>query len=91
MSKELKSIFIYNKNETAINVNFFNSNIYLTQKQIADLFGTSRTNITKHIKNIYDSLELAENATSEFLELVTRRFKKLYQEAGLVINLPVES
>lgn len=70
MSKELKSIFIYNKDEIAINANFFNSNIYLTQKQIADLFGTSRTNITKHIKNIYDSLELAENTTSEFLELV---------------------
>jgi len=37
-------------------------NIWLTQSQIADLFGTKRPAITKHIKNIFESKELTEKS-----------------------------
>ena len=44
--------------------------VWLTQQQMAELFGTQRQAVTKHLKNIYDSEELSKNATSSILELV---------------------
>lgn len=35
--------------------------VWLTQAQIAELFGTKRPAITKHLNNIYSSGELVEN------------------------------
>jgi len=36
--------------------------IWLTQQKIADLFGVDRTVITKHLKNIFSSIELMEDS-----------------------------
>ena len=45
-----------------------NETVWLTQAQIADLFGTKRPAITKHLKNIYASQELDESSTCSILE-----------------------
>lgn len=42
--------------------------LWLTQQQIADLFGTRRQAITKHLKNIFSSGELEEGAVCSILE-----------------------
>ena len=42
--------------------------VWLTQQQIADLFGTKRPAITKHLANIYKSGELEEKSTCSILE-----------------------
>ncbi len=42
--------------------------IWATQDQIADLFGTQRPAITKHLKNIFESKELELNSVSSILE-----------------------
>lgn len=42
--------------------------VWLTQQQIADLFGTKRPAITKHLSNIYASGELDKNSTCSILE-----------------------
>ncbi|MCH5236090.1 MAG: virulence RhuM family protein [Muribaculaceae bacterium] len=42
--------------------------VWLTQQQIADLFGTKRPAITKHLANIYKSGELEERSTCSILE-----------------------
>ena len=42
--------------------------VWLTQQQIADLFGTQRPAITKHLANIYKSGELEEKSTCSILE-----------------------
>ena len=44
--------------------------VWLTQQQMADLFGTKRQAVTKHLKNIYEVGELEKEATSSILELV---------------------
>lgn len=44
--------------------------VWANQQQIADLFGTKRQAITKHIRKIYDEEELDQNATSSKMELV---------------------
>lgn len=46
--------------------------IWLTQAQMADLFGTGRPAITKHLANIYRSGELEESVVCSILEHTTR-------------------
>lgn len=46
--------------------------IWLTQQQIADLFGTQRPSITKHLGNIFKTGELDENVVSSILEHTTK-------------------
>jgi hypothetical protein len=43
-------------------------NIWLTQDKIALLFGVQRPAITKHLKNIFESGELAEQTVSSIME-----------------------
>ncbi len=46
--------------------------IWLTQEQIALLFGTQRPAVTKHLKNIFESGELDEKVVSSILEHTTK-------------------
>lgn len=66
-------IIIYQTSDgvTAMDVRLENETIWLTQKQIAGLFGTKRPAITKHLKNIFVSGELDENAVCSILEHTT--------------------
>lgn len=45
-----------------------NENIWLTQDKIAELFGVQRPAVTKHLKNIFESDELQEEAVCSILE-----------------------
>ena len=46
--------------------------VWLNQAQMAELFGTKRQAITKHLQNIYDCAELKRDTTSSILELVRK-------------------
>lgn len=46
-----------------INVRFVDETVWLTQQQMAELFQSSRTNITEHIRHIYEEDELDEVST----------------------------
>lgn len=70
--------------ETAIDVTLEHDTIWLTQKQIAELFGTKRPAITKHLKNIFLSGELDETSVSSILEHTAADGKKY---ATLFYNL----
>ena len=50
--------------------------VWLSQAQMAELFGTGRQAITKHLQNIYECEELEKNATSSILELVRKEGKR---------------
>ncbi len=62
---ESNEILIYEDKDgaTKVNVKFANEDIWLTKYQIADIYKTSRQNIEKHIKNIYDDKELEQSST----------------------------
>lgn len=64
---------------TALDVRLEQDTIWLTQKQIAELFGTKRPAITKHLKNVFLSGELEENSTCSILEHVGNDGKQHYQ------------
>jgi Virulence protein len=66
-------IVMYQPDETIrLEVRMDNETVWLTQQQMAELFGTKRQAITKHLQNIYDSEELKKKATSSILELVRK-------------------
>ena len=46
-----------------LNVKLENDTVWLTQSQMAELFGVDRTSIVRHIRNIYKSEELDQNST----------------------------
>ena len=47
---------------TELNVRLEKDTVWLTQSQMANLFGVDRTVIVRHIRNIYKSEELYEDA-----------------------------
>ncbi|MBI4054390.1 MAG: virulence protein RhuM/Fic/DOC family protein [Candidatus Doudnabacteria bacterium] len=62
-------IIIYKAAEgPEIQVKFEDDSVWLSQAQIAELFGTKRPAITKHLKNIFKAAELSENSVCSILE-----------------------
>jgi hypothetical protein len=47
----------------SVDVRFDEDTVWLTQQQIAELFGTARSNVVEHIKHIYEEGELQAVAT----------------------------
>ncbi len=70
----MSEIVIYQTNdkETQVEIQFEHDTFWLTQQQIANLFGTQRPAITKHIGNIFNSGELDEKVVSSILEHTTK-------------------
>jgi len=71
MNNEQKGeILIYQSEEgnTKIEVRLENENIWLTQAQLVELYQSSKSNISEHIKHIFEEGELSE-------ELVVRKFR----------------
>ena len=69
-SKELK---------TRLDVRVEDETIWLTQQQIVELFDSSKANISEHIKHIFESGELVENAT-------VRKFRTVQLEGNRKVN-----
>ena len=62
-------VVLYQPNDTIrLEVKLEQETVWLTQQQIADLFGTKRQAITKHLANIFKSGELEEFSVSSILE-----------------------
>ena len=49
--------------QTKIDVRLENETVWLTQNQMAELFQTTKQNVSSHIKNIFEEGELSENST----------------------------
>ena len=68
-SQDKGEIVIYQPNEvTRLEVRVEGETVWLTQEQIALLFGVKRPAITKHIRNIFAIQELEEMAVCSILE-----------------------
>ena len=76
MDKELQKgeIIIYTSEDGSISLDtkLENDTIWLTQKQMAELFGVKTPAINKHLNNIYNEGELDKNATVSILEIVQK-------------------
>jgi len=80
MSASENQIVVYQPNETVrLDVRLENETVWLTQEQIANLFGTKRPAITKHLANIYKSGELEREGTCSILEHMGNDGKQSYR------------
>ena len=80
MSEIENQIVVYQPNETVrLDVRLENETVWLTQEQIANLFGTKRPAITKHLANIYKSGELEREGTCSILEHMGNDGKQSYK------------
>lgn len=69
ISMQENEIVLYQPNDAIhLEVRMANESVWLTQPQIALLFGVQRPAITKHLRNIFKSGELDESSVSSILE-----------------------
>lgn len=72
-------IVLYQPNDQLkIEVRLDNETVWLTQQQIANLFGVQQPAISKHIANIYKSGELDEDSTYSILEYMGNDGRQQY-------------
>lgn len=69
MDNENEIILYQPDKNVKLEVRLKGETVWLTQAQIGELFGTGRQAITKHLKNIFNSEELQEDAVCSILEL----------------------
>ncbi len=103
MDKSLQrgELILYKTKDGLIEVHLraFNETVWLTQREISELFNTSKDNVSLHLKNIYIEGELTEKATTEESLVVQneggrsiRRTLKLYNlDAILAVGYRVKS
>jgi len=86
------SILIYQTEEglTKIDVRLQDETVWLTQKTMAELFQTSRENITMHLQNIFKEAELYENSVSkDFLHTASdgKNYKTKFYNLDAIISV----
>lgn len=78
MEPQSEIILYQPDNEIRLEVRLEDETVWLTQAQIAVLFGTKRPAITKHLNNIYNSGELDRSSTCSTLEHIGNEGKQIY-------------
>jgi len=82
-------IFQGKNNEINVEVKFEEDTVWLTQAQIIKLFNGSKSNISEHIKYIFDSEELSENSTVRNFRTVQMEGKRAVSRDIIHYNLDV--
>lgn len=92
-------IYQNEKSQTQVSVRLDGETVWLTQRQMAELFDTSTDNISLHLKNIFLEGELGEPATTEDFSVVqtegrrevTRTIKHYNLDAIISVGYRVNS
>lgn len=83
-------IFTTQDEQIAVDVRFEDETIWLTQDQIAALYGVERPGITQHIKNIFAEVELQETSVSKkFLRTAAdgKNYNTKHYNLDMIISL----
>lgn len=73
--------------KVTVDVFFAQDNFWLTQRTMAELFGVNLPAISKHLKNIYSSGELNQEATISKMEIVQKEGERQVSREIEVYNL----
>jgi hypothetical protein len=85
-------IIIYQgeNNKVKIDVRLENDTVWLTQAQLVDLYQSSKSNISEHIKHIYEEGELDRNSTVRNFRTVAtngKTYEMEYYNLDIIISL----
>lgn len=77
----LGEIMVYQSEDglTHVDVRFEGDTVWLTQAQLIDLYHSSKSNVSEHIKHIYEDGELTEEAT-------VRKFRTVQNEGNRQVS-----
>ncbi len=79
MPDKQNNIILYNDSEGKVNVNvrFADEDVWLTQAQLVEIYQTSKSNVSEHLKHIFADGELQK-------ELVVRNFRTTTQHGRTI-------
>jgi len=88
--QKLSNFVIFQTEEGKVNIDVFfaDETLWLTQKVMAELFDSTKQNISLHLKNIFNEGELEENSVvKEFLTTATdgKSYKTLFYSLDVII------
>ena len=96
MNKEIKNdngeILIYNTEDglTKIDVHFVDETVWLSQAQLCKLYQTSKSNISEHIKHIFEEGELSEESVVRNFRTTSsdgKNYNILHYNLDMIISL----
>lgn len=83
-------IYKTNDGKTQIDVKFEDETVWLTQAQLVELYHTSKSNISEHIKNIFAEGELDENSVIRKFRTTAsdgKNYMMTYYNLDMIISL----
>ena len=89
--EESKEILIYQSDDgkSQLQVSLQDDTVWLTQKQLSELFQTIIPNINMHLKNIFNEGEQIEKATIKESLIVQSEGKRKVKRKQIVYNLEI--
>ena len=90
MDEKRNEIILFENQGVRLEVNLKDETVWLTQKQMAELFGKDRRTITRHIQNIYKDEELSENSVCSFFEHTAedgKNYNVQYYNLDMIISV----
>jgi len=78
MSQKENKLILYKDDEGKLSVNtlFADEDVWLTQAQLVEIYQSSKSNISEHLKNIFEDKELDK-------EVVVRKFRTTTQHGAI--------
>lgn len=85
MNDKENKLILYKDDEgkVSVNVRFADEDVWLTQEQLALVYGTTQQNISQHVVNIYKDEELEDEATH-------KKFLLVRQEGSRKVNRNID-
>lgn len=83
-------IILFEDGDVKLEVSMQDETVWLTQKQMAELFEKDRKTITRHIQNIYKDEELNENSVCSFIKHTAedgKTYNVQYYNKEIIIDL----
>ena len=85
-------IIIYQnkENKVSLNVRLEDENVWLTQANLVDLYQSSKSNVSEHIKHIFEEGELTENAVVRKFRTTAsdgKNYETTFYNLDLIISL----
>lgn len=88
--KEANEIVLYQPDETIkLEVRLENETVWLTQQQMADLFETTKQNVSLHISNVFKDEELLPTSTVKEYLTVQKEGNRTIKRTQKYYNLDV--
>ena len=90
MEEKKNEIILFENQGVKLEVNLKDETVWLTQKQMAELFGKDRKTITRHIQNIYQDEELDKEIVCSYFEHTAedgKKYKVQYYNLDMIISV----